>query len=824
MSSEDKSRDIDINQGNYNELIKGHYINGDYIEIKNFPPPITGFPQNIPRSSTDKFVGRNSELINLHQQLVRQGEATIAHIEGMGGIGKTELAIVYSLISLEHNNYPGGICWLRCREENIGLKIIEFTRIKLDLNPPKDFELPEKVGWCWERWREGDTLIVLDDVTDYGSIRPYLPPQSSQFKILITTRLKLELSNPLYLEVLSKKEALELLSELVGAEKVNQELAIAQELCLRLGYLPLALQLVGRYVKRRRISLSEELRRLEDKALAHSSTELPKNKSHWAPGIERGVAAAFELSWSELTEPAQELGCLLSLFALAPIPRSLVESSAGGRDPEDLENLRLELENLHLLPVGDNYQLHQLIQEFFRDKQERLANAEEQKADLCTAVAEVAKTIPQVFTLEDINYFARFIPHLAETASFYQNSLSDEDLIGPFVCLGSFYQDQGAYEQALVWREQSLSIAKKRFGESHLDVATSLNNLSSFHINQGRYEEAEPMYLQALGIGKKLLGESHPDVATSLNNLAVLYNAQGRYEEAEPLYLQALGIGKKLLGELHPDVATGFNNLAVLYIDQGRYEEAETLCLKALELRKKLLGESHPDVATSLNNLAEIHNAQGRYEEAEAFFLKALELRKELLGESNPYVATSLDNLAKLYAKQGRDEEAEPLCLQALELRKKLLGESHPDVATSLNNLALLYEHQGRDEEAETLFLHALWLQKKLLGESHPYMIASLNNLALLYHKQRRYEETETLYLQALGLRKELLGESHPDVATSLNNLGTLYYNQGRYEEAKPLYQQALKIAEATLGENHPNTNIFEQGLQYTLYQIKNKN
>ncbi|MEM9276181.1 MAG: NB-ARC domain-containing protein, partial [Cyanobacteria bacterium P01_F01_bin.143] len=167
MSTEDKSRDIDINEGNYNEFIKGHYINGDYIEIKSFPPPITGFPQNIPRSNTDKFVGRNNELINLHQQLVRQGEATIAHIEGMGGIGKTELAIFYSLISLEHNKYPGGICWLRCREENIGLKIVEFARIKLDLNPPEDLELPAKVDWCWQRWGEGDTLIVLDDVTDY---------------------------------------------------------------------------------------------------------------------------------------------------------------------------------------------------------------------------------------------------------------------------------------------------------------------------------------------------------------------------------------------------------------------------------------------------------------------------------------------------------------------------------------------------------------------------------------------------------------------------------------------------------------------------------
>ena len=687
MSAEDKSRNININAGNYNEQIKGNYINGDYIQINNFPPPRTGFPQNIPRSNTDKFVGRSNELIRLHQQLVRQGEATIAHIEGMGGIGKTELAIVYSLISLKYNNYPGGICWLRCREENIGLKIVEFARTKLNRNPPEDLELPGKVDWCWTNWQKGNTLIVLDDVTDYDSIRPYLPPQSSQFKILITTRLKLELANPLYLEVLSEEEALELLSELVGSEKVNQELATAKELCQRLGYLPLALQLVGRYVRKRRISLSEELRRLEKEVLAHPSTELPKKKSTWVVDIERGVAAAFELSWSELTEPAQELGCLLSLFALAPIPWSLVENSAGGQDSEELEDIRVELENLHLLQAGENHQLHQLIQEFFRDKQKRLANAEEQEANLCTAIAEIAREIPEALTLEDVNKFAPFISHLAETANLYQNSLSDENLIYPFVGLGTFYEGQGAYKQALPWREQSLSVAKARFGESHPNVALSLNNLGSLYDNQGRYTEAETLFLQALELHKKLLGESHPSVATSLSNLAHVYLSQGRYTEAEPLFLQVLELYKNLLGESHPLVATSLNNLATLYYRQERYEEAKPLYQQALELRKKLLGESHPSVATSLNNLATLYCDQGGYKKAEPLYQQALELDKKLLGESHPSVATSLSNLALLYYKQGRYEEAKPLFQRALKIAEAALGKNHPYTNLYRNNL-----------------------------------------------------------------------------------------------------------------------------------------
>ncbi|MGK7896606.1 MAG: tetratricopeptide repeat protein [Xenococcus sp. (in: cyanobacteria)] len=773
MMNDYTRRDINTNGGNYNENIEGNYIQGNFIQIDTIPKP-KGFPQNIPRSSTDKFVGRKEQLKRLHKQLQEKNQVTIAHIEGMGGIGKTELAIVYSLTNLQCDTYPGGICWLFCRDQDIGLQIVNFARNYLGLNPPEDFELLEQVTWCWQRWNKGNTLIVLDDVTDYEKIESYLPPQSSQFKVLVTTRLKLELANPLYLKVLSESESIELLSELIGSEKVNLELATAKELCQRLGYLPLALQLVGRYVKKRGISLSEELRRLENKGLALLSTPVREKKTKGGKGIKRGVAAAFELSWEELTESAQELGCLLSLFALAPIPWSLVESSVE-QDPEELEDIRIELEDLHLLQTEDSYQLHQLIQEFFRVKQNNLANAEQQKRNFCTAIAEIANQIPQVLTVKNVNYFSPFIPHLAETATFYRNRLSNQDLIKPFIGSGRFYQGQGAYQQALPWCEKCLSVTRERFGESHPDVATSINDLATIYRRQGKYSKAEPLYLQALELRKQLLGEEHPSVATSINDLALLYRNQGKYSKAESLHLQALELRKQLLRAEHPDVATSINNLAFIYKDQGKYSKAEPLYLQALELRKQLLGEEHPDVATSINNLATIYRRQGKYSKAESLYLQSLELRKKLLGEEHPSVATSINNLAFIYKDQGRYEEAEPLLKQALELRKKLLGKEHPSVATSINNLALLYKDQGK------------------------------------------YSKAESLYLQSLELRKKLLGAEHPSVATSINNLARLYDNQGRYEEAATLYKQASKIAEAKLGENHPNTNRIRENLQYTL-------
>ena len=691
MSNEHEKCKIEINRGNYIEYLEGNYIQGNYINVDNIPKA-TGFPQNIPRSSTNKFIGRKKELETLHEQLQDKEEVTIAHLEGMGGIGKTELAILYSLTNLECNTYPGGICWLRCREQDIGLQIVNFVRKYLDLKPPEDLELPDQVDWCWTHWKEGNTLIVLDDVINYSTIKPYLPPQASQFKVLITTRLKLDLPNPLYLKVLSEPEALELLSELIGSEKVNQELETAKELCQRLGYLPLALQLVGRYVKKHKISLTEELRRLEGQGLGHPSLIVKENDPTRTLNIKRGVKAAFELSWEELSEPAQQLGCLLSLFALAPIPWSLVESTAIEKDSEELEGARAELENLHLLQGENSYQLHQLITEFLRNKQNNLATADEQKYNFCTAMVEVAKKIPQTTTLSEITSLITFIPHLDKTATVHQNWLRDEDLTWPFIGLGNFYQSQGAYAQALPWREQSVSVAKERLGEEHISVATSLNDLGLLYDLQGRYEKAENNYLQALELDKKLLGEEHPYVATILNNMAALYRAQGRYEEAENNYLQALEIFKKLLGEEHPDVATCLNNLGKLYYAQGTYDQAKPFVLKALEIFKKLLGEEHPYIANSLNNLASLYYAQGRYEEAEPLYLQALNLRERLLGEEHPDVATCLNNLGKIYKSQERYEEAEPLYRKAIIIAEQKLGKNHRDTITYRENYEELKE------------------------------------------------------------------------------------------------------------------------------------
>ncbi|MFN6526732.1 tetratricopeptide repeat protein [Nostoc sp. ChiSLP03a] len=768
--------------------------------------PKPTFYENIPLSGVVEFVGREVELQNFHQLLQKNEQVAIAAVAGMGGVGKTELALQYARNHRE--TYKGGICWLLAKSGDVGIQVVQFAITYLDLKLPEGLDVLAQVQYCWRHWREGDVLLVLDDVGEYQQVKPYLPSSSSRFKVLITTRQRLGASiKQLSLDVLQPEAALELLKSFLKEtpQRIEQELAVANQLCERLGYLPLGLELVGRYLKRKvDVSLTEMLRRLEKKRLEKPAWDKPEGDMT----AQRGVLAAFELSWQELNDDDKQLGCLLSLFAAAPISWNLVEQCLPESDEEELEDIRDEkLLNLHLLQRKDEgiYQLHPLLREFFQYKLTGLEQAEELKRSFCKVMVAVAKEIPETLTPKQITAVTPAISHIAEVANNLIQYVSDDDLILPFMSNSRFYEGQGLYEKAAPWLEESLKVTKQRLGEEHSFVAVSLNNLAELYYSQGRYSEAEPLYLQALELSRRLLGEEDPNVALIVNNLVALYNSQGKYSEAESLLLQALEL-TRLLGEEDANViALNLTNLAELYRSQGRYSEAEPLCMQVLELTRGLLGEKHPNVAKNLNNLAVLYYSQGRYSEAEPLYLQALELTRGLLGEEHPNVAESLNNLAQLYCSQGRYSEAEPLLVQVLELTQRVLGKKHPNVALSLNNLAVLYYSQGRYSEAELLYLQVLELWRGLLGEEHPNVALNLNNLAQLYHSQGRYSEAEPLSLQALELTRLLLGEEHPNVAQNLNNLATIYNSQGRYAEAEPLLLEALQLRRRLLGEEHPN-------------------
>jgi Effector-associated domain 4/NB-ARC domain len=259
--------------------------------------------ENIPLSGVVEFVGREAELQNLHRLLQSNQQVAIAAIAGMGGVGKTELALQYA--NSHRVTYQGGICWLSALQD-VGLQLVQFARNQLQLNIPDDLDLGGRVQHCLTKWHEGEVLLVIDNVTNYrDEVRCYLESVPSRFKQLITTREKLQ--SPIVrldLDVLTPLAAMQLLKSILGRERLRREALVARRLCKWLGYLPLGLELVGRYLLGdEELSLAEMLQDLEKERLQHEALdEVPQEMA-----VKFGVAAAFELSWRRLRENAQLL-------------------------------------------------------------------------------------------------------------------------------------------------------------------------------------------------------------------------------------------------------------------------------------------------------------------------------------------------------------------------------------------------------------------------------------------------------------------------------------------------------------------------------------
>ncbi len=394
------------------------------------------------------FVGRQYELSLLRERLQQPGVVAISAVSGMGGVGKTELATQYAR---QHEaDYPGGICWLNARESDLAAEILQFALFNMNLEVPQELgaqklNLEQQVKWFWNNWRptEGLVLIVLDDVTSLKSCRKLLP-KSNRFRILMTTRLRRIDTNfvEISLDVLSAEDALILLTKVLGEQdqRVKQELQVAENLCAWLGYLPLGLELVGRYlVEDPDLSLAEMLQRLkaqqlQDEAINPEDEQLQDTEMT----AKRGVKAAFELSWRELNQKTQCVGELLSLFALDVILWEWVEFTSKSLNwvEADVKEAKKQLYKLHLIQSlvdGDSgYKIHPLIREFLKVKQAASEQVDELKRAFAETFIAIAQQIPQSPTQEIIKSVKDAIPHLAEVAQNLTDAVSDENLYWVF--------------------------------------------------------------------------------------------------------------------------------------------------------------------------------------------------------------------------------------------------------------------------------------------------------------------------------------------------------------------------------------------------------
>lgn len=709
----------------------------------------------VPHQRNAFFAGRDHLLHSIHALLQPQDNTTTLTrslaLHGLGGIGKTQVALEYVY---RYASAYTTILWISAEtSETLLASFVSCADIlALPEQHPQD---PQKLVQAMLQWLgvQKDWLLVFDNVEDLALLQAFLPVPC-QGALLLTTRLQAvgTLARRIPVNLLNTEESLTLLLQRAKLLPLGMPLThlsstdvlAAQAIVEIMDGLPLALDQAGAYIEETQCSLGDYLYLLQTVSL-----RLLDERDAYAEHP-LSVTKTFVLACEQVERHHTLATALLTACAfLAPeaIPETFFLEGAASlgapfdilaTDPLQLHSAMKALLAYSLLqrdPVTHTLTIHRLVQVVLRGRQSEAAQH--------AWVERLAEAMSRVFPLNNrqVGYWptcAGLLPHALVCLKLSEQWQMDTTKSIPLmVHVATYFGNLAQFSEAERLYQRALDLIEHASETKNPLSIQILRGLANLYLDQGAYEQAKHLYEHAVQAAEH---EMSLDLASSLNNLALVYIYQGKYQEAEPLYQRALRIKEHILGPEHVQVASSLNNLGILYMDLGKDKEAEALFQRALRLCEQTLGYDDIQGTFPMSNLAELFERQEKDEEAEALCQRALRIREDVLGPEHPMVAEILNDLATFSRKRGKYEEAEVLCRQALRIYAQHGKDEHPDVASILVNLARLYVAQNRYDEAIPYYANALQMRTRLLGSTHHLTAETARELADCAIAQRKDE------------------------------------------------------------------------------------
>jgi tetratricopeptide (TPR) repeat protein len=551
------------------------------IAVLRDEPKIVANPAPTSRSATkpivlpypsigDLFKGRDEFMQRLHDSLtpVRGGQMAIVSLFGLGGVGKTRVAVEYARSHVEE--YTALLFAVAETPEALRRNLAALAGTLVPQLDTTDDEVRRAAALDWLNANPG-WFLILDNVDSKPALAEVekLLGGLAGGHVVITSRLADFSANfrPLELDVLAVEDAAAfLLARTEGRRRVAlDDVAKAREVAEELGGLALMLEQAGAFIAKRRLTVAQYLEQWRSKR---------GDALEWfdetVTGYPRAVAVTWQTSVAQLTEGGRRLLERLAWLAPEKVPESLLDVPIPGAEAENLRDAFDDLATYSLVTrdaEGPFFLVHRLVQDVTR----RSLVGETRQRCLVEALCWIS---------------AAFIGRAVDVRNW--------PILNPL----------SPHAHTVAANADAAGIPAP--------TARLMNQLGALLSTKALYAEAEPLMRRALAIDEKSFEPDHPNVAARLNNLAYVLQATNRLIEAEPLMRRALAIDEKCFGPDHPNVAIRLSNLAALLVKTNRLDEAEPLMRHALAINETTFGPDHPEVAGELNNLAQLLQATNR--------------------------------------------------------------------------------------------------------------------------------------------------------------------------------------------------------------------